>query len=402
MRRLRLLLPLGLGIALASLVPAARALGPDEVQSACADVDAEKIAGHVKYLTCPELMGRKVGSKGAALAVAYLAKQFGESKLQQLPGEKSFVVPADGEENVLGLVEGSDRKAEAIVISAHWDGVGQDDAGKLVPGADENATGLAGLLEAARVLGRTRPHRTIVFAAFGGFWDKDDVGKRFRGAKGFVKQARGGKPAWKAAFAPICGLDLMSLGVPLMPFSPERFFVLGSESSSELTTVVKDLAGSTTELKLARPAVDLVEKMGPRDDYEAYRQGEVPFLFLISGVSKHFHKPSDTAETVDCKRVGAATRLVARTVAAIDALEKPPAFAKQDLREGKSDAEEVRTLLQAALDPASKLDMTSQERKALTFKLEKVEEMLENGEVTAKDRGLLQDTLALLLVVLTK
>src|SRR6201988_1866148 len=81
--------------------------------------------------------------------------------------------------NVIGVLDGSDRtlKNEVIVIGAHYDHLGRGGEGSLAPksgeihhGADDNASGVAGVLELARLLSsqRPKPRRTIVFMAFSG------------------------------------------------------------------------------------------------------------------------------------------------------------------------------------------------------------------------------------------
>jgi hypothetical protein len=72
--------------------------------------------------------------------------------------------------NVLGLLPGSERKHEFVVYSAHWDGLGRDASGALLPGAVDDASGVAGLLVLAQSLGRMRPppDRSMVFIAFTG------------------------------------------------------------------------------------------------------------------------------------------------------------------------------------------------------------------------------------------
>jgi len=81
--------------------------------------------------------------------------------------------------NVAGILDGSDPtlKNETIVIGAHYDHLGRGGEGSLAPregdihyGADDNASGVAGLLELARIFRSqdSRPRRTIVFIAFSG------------------------------------------------------------------------------------------------------------------------------------------------------------------------------------------------------------------------------------------
>ncbi len=79
--------------------------------------------------------------------------------------------------NVLARLKGSSRPEETIMVSGHWDayGVGEPDSlGRTVrPGANDDALGIAGVIELARVLSKEdRPERSVVFAA----WTAEESG----------------------------------------------------------------------------------------------------------------------------------------------------------------------------------------------------------------------------------
>ena len=72
--------------------------------------------------------------------------------------------------NVIGFLEGTDLKDEAIIISAHFDHLGIKD-GVIYNGANDNASGTSTLLEMLRIIDKMRkagikPRRTIIFALF--------------------------------------------------------------------------------------------------------------------------------------------------------------------------------------------------------------------------------------------
>jgi len=71
--------------------------------------------------------------------------------------------------NVLGKVPGKNKAGQVVVIGAHYDGLGRDLQGRLYPGAVDNASGVAALLEIARIWKEQgyQPQRTVVFAAWG-------------------------------------------------------------------------------------------------------------------------------------------------------------------------------------------------------------------------------------------
>ena len=85
-----------------------------------------------------------------------------------------------GQGNVVGVVEGTSKKDEYVVLSAHYDHLPAKD-GQVFPGADDNASGVALLLELARYYGARRPERSIIFAAFDG-----EEGGRL-GSRAFLK-----------------------------------------------------------------------------------------------------------------------------------------------------------------------------------------------------------------------
>ncbi|MFP4456320.1 MAG: M28 family metallopeptidase, partial [Clostridia bacterium] len=71
--------------------------------------------------------------------------------------------------NVIGVIEGSNESNEYIVIGAHFDHLGGYDNGPFYPGALDNASGVAAMLEIARIMGEMpKPEKTIVFSAFNG------------------------------------------------------------------------------------------------------------------------------------------------------------------------------------------------------------------------------------------
>jgi Zn-dependent M28 family amino/carboxypeptidase len=72
--------------------------------------------------------------------------------------------------NVIALLPGGGRKHEYVVYCTHWDGLGRDASGALIGGAEDNASGVAGLVALAQSFSRTKPapERSIVFIAFTG------------------------------------------------------------------------------------------------------------------------------------------------------------------------------------------------------------------------------------------
>jgi hypothetical protein len=142
---------------------------------------AARLEAHVATLAADSMEGRGLGTDGKVLAKRYIAEQFrlagieplGEDFLHHLDLRVGVArVPAT---NVVGFLEGSDPalKDEYIVLGAHYDHLGYDyREGELVlfPGADDNASGTAAVIELARHFAQNRDAvgRSIVFVAFDG------------------------------------------------------------------------------------------------------------------------------------------------------------------------------------------------------------------------------------------
>src|SRR5581483_3518130 len=122
--------------------------------------------------------------RGGHAAAVYLAQQFEKYKLAGGASPTSyFQVFSNQYRNLLGLLEGSDPtlREQVIVVSAHYDHVGYGNSqnsygpiGFIHNGADDNASGDAGLLELVEAFTKLeqRPKRTILFA----MWDGEEGG----------------------------------------------------------------------------------------------------------------------------------------------------------------------------------------------------------------------------------
>jgi len=122
----------------------------------------EILNGHVTYLASEELEGRGLGTKGKDLAEKYITDKFQEAGLKPLSNDsfsQSFNIKSDlawvKASNIVGIIPGVDPnlKNEYIVIGAHYDHLGYVLNGEnkiIYPGADDNASGVAMLVELAK------------------------------------------------------------------------------------------------------------------------------------------------------------------------------------------------------------------------------------------------------------
>ena len=163
-------------------------------------VSISRLEEHLNKLTSPEMEGRGVGQKGIEIAKKYIADKFGEFGLKPVEnlglkdyfqnyitpqystssfGYGNYVkgrVAAWGSNlevitsNVLGMIKGAENPDEFLVISAHYDHLGKDARTNVFfPGADDNASGVAALIEVSRILAKEKPpKKSVIFAALSG------------------------------------------------------------------------------------------------------------------------------------------------------------------------------------------------------------------------------------------
>jgi hypothetical protein len=142
----------------------------------------KRMMSTIKYLASEELKGRGLGTPEIDQAAEYIAQKFEEAGLKPINGtyyqKFTHKFNEKGEldlTNVIGVIPGTDPdlKEEPVVISAHYDhlGLGWPDVrkgneGKIHYGADDNASGVATIIELAHSMAKTvKPKRTIVFLA---------------------------------------------------------------------------------------------------------------------------------------------------------------------------------------------------------------------------------------------
>lgn len=192
--------------------------------------------------------------------------------------------------NVLGRLEpaGGARDGKVVVIGAHYDHLGRGESGTMEHGstdvhngADDNASGVAALLEAARRLseGREGLGRAVVFAAFSG----EERG--LLGSAHLVRQPPAGlEPANVVA---MINLDMVGR------LRDETLTVFGTESAAEWDGIV-GAACAAAKIDCRTRG----DGYGPSDQTSFYA-ADVPVLHLFTGTHDQYHRPSDDAATLN-------------------------------------------------------------------------------------------------------
>jgi hypothetical protein len=227
--------------------------------------------------------------------------------------------------NVVGILEGTDAalKNEAIVVGAHYDHLGKGGAGSLAVnsteihhGADDNASGVAAMLELARQFAKDRKNkRTLIFIAFGGE-EEGLVGSKF-----YVNN-----PAFPIAkTVAMINLDMVGR------LNENKLTVGGIGTASDWNEMVKrknDIMFDTDNGYGVggKFALQLNEDGFGPSDHSSFYGKQVPVLFFFTGTHADYHKPSDTAEKINYEGLIKVTNFVGEIVKAIDQNPTKPTY----------------------------------------------------------------------------
>ncbi|HKS17191.1 MAG TPA: M28 family peptidase [Planctomycetota bacterium] len=326
----------------------------------------------VRFLASDEMKGRNNGTPEGAAAADHVARRMEEAGLkpagengtwfQVIPGRRG-----DRGRNVIGARPG--LSGRWIVIGAHHDGLGvvRD---KIHNGADDNASGVAVILEVARRIEGKPLHHGLLFCSF----DAEEDG--LTGSSHFVKSNL--YPV-ESFVAMIC-LDLV--GGSFLPGDEKRVFALGSESSARLFEWIGNRRDRPGPLEVERAGIYAIEPMGPaiaRSDYSAFRLKKVPFVFFSTGTPWYYHTPEDDVERLDFAKMEHVADLV--TNLASDLVRPSPAT---EWREPEPDVAEDARLLAAGCSRALEhpaIKLSDRQRTGLGQAMEALQGQPDKGTV---------------------
>lgn len=197
--------------------------------------------------------------------------------------------------NVVGTITGSDPelKNEYIIIGAHFDHVGDNKNGTYNPGALDNASGTAVLLEVARIIksSDTVPKKSIIFAAFNG----EESG--MTGSQAYVSD-----PPYPLDKSVMLCLDMVgcSAEIPLTIATDE----------SGAGKLAKELSKYAEELK-----INYTKSTLSGSDHSSFSQAGVDSVLLINeDWLNGYHSPEDTMEDVSKSNIEQAAKLVLKYI----------------------------------------------------------------------------------------
>ncbi len=272
-----------------------------------ASVSLKLLSGHISYLASDELGGRGVGSEGIELAAEYIANQFLDYGL--LPGgddgsyfqwfdvtqrRRDSDAPKIRTKNVIAILPGAGPLAnEYVVFGGHYDHIGNvpprrrprldndfDPAdARIHNGADDNASGTAGVLELARIYASgPKPRRSLIFMGFSG----EELG--LLGSAHFANHPT----------VPLEDIVAMINMDMIGRLDGRAVEVWAVGTGKEFDAFIDKHIADTTNLQVKKEA-----GMRFDSDHASFYAKDIPVLFAFSGLHEDYHRPSDDVDKID-------------------------------------------------------------------------------------------------------
>lgn len=294
---------------------------------------------HLSFLASDSLRGRLAGSIEQKVAAQYIAKHFQENGLtsvvpttdttnvfsyfqhfyirQYFGGQYSVILNPSEKmkngkgvtktENVLGFLEGTDKKDEVLIISAHYDHIGMKD-GIVFNGADDDGSGTVAIMEIAQAFAEAKKkgkgsRRSILFIGFTG----EEYG--LLGSEYYTE-----KPVFPLKKT-VCDLNIDMIGRIDNPHfrDPNYVYLIGSDRIS------KDLHNLSTKTNMNTVNLDLDYKYNSeshplqlfyRSDHYNFAKKNIPIIFYFDGEHPDYHQSTDDVERINFKLLKQRTDLI--------------------------------------------------------------------------------------------
>ncbi len=306
--------------------------------AAMESITAGELYEHVEVLADDVYEGRASGSRGGRAAAQYIVQQLRQTGLEPAgAGGDYFQTFNRNWRNILVLHRGDDPELEneLIVVGGHYDHVGYGNqnnsygpTGRIHNGADDNASGVAVLLETIEAFAASglSTRRSILFA----FWDGEE--------RGLV-----GSTHWlQSPTLPNASVKLAIMTDMVGRLRDGQLYVYGSRSGSGLRRLLcgprpisaldpANANGSSDPLWL-----DFTWEVVDNSDHWPFLQRRIPAVLLHTGLHRDYHRPSDDVEKVNRDGMRDVGRyLLAASISAANADELPP-YRREFRRESTS------------------------------------------------------------------
>ncbi|CAN5314702.1 M20/M25/M40 family metallo-hydrolase [soil metagenome] len=275
------------------------------------------IQDHVEWLSHEDLGGRLAGTRGEASAANYIADQFLQSGLLPAGNDGTYfqqfvlegpIPQAMGTENhisrnVVARIEGTEENGELIIVGAHYDSQGRggmismemSEEPVIHPGADDNASGTAGMLWLADYFSNREPSKDIIFIAFAA----EEMG--LLGSRYFAEHMQSAPDNVVA----MINLDMIGR------MDDNQLTIFGTGTAEQWDDILNDI--SRDSLHITRTPAG----SGASDHLSFFEVG-IPVLHYFTGTHEDYHRPTDTADNINYNGIRKIAEHAAEVIKALD------------------------------------------------------------------------------------
>ena len=293
----------------------------------------EDLERHLNILASDSLEGRETGKRGQKMAANYIMNHFKKIGIPAYKKNKyfqkfkvnsgkhlckcddcdmNFMKKILGRkqkikgENVLGYIEGTDLKDEVIIITAHYDHLGKHDS-LIFNGADDNGSGTVAAMEIAEAFMLAKkegfgPRRSVLVMMVSG------EEKGLLGSKYYTKN-----PIYPLEKT-VVNLNIDMIGrIGDFKENGNYIYLIGSDRiSKELHNLSEEENKKYIGLELDYTfnKEDDPNRYYFRSDHYNFAKNNIPVIFYFNGIHEDYHKPTDTLEKIDFKKIKKITRLI--------------------------------------------------------------------------------------------
>ena len=282
--------------------------------------DSARILADIRYLADDALAGRGTGTPGNDSAAAFAARRYSSLRLRAIApaylqtfNARSAMTAHAGSpaelrtQNVVAFLEGSDPalRGQVIVVGAHIDHLGRSSSGALDPdardairnGADDNASGTAGVLELARLLSARPTRRSVLFAHFSG----EELG--LLGSQYFVEHS----PVPLDSMVAMLNFDMIGR------LRGDSLVVYGVATAREMPALL-----DSANVALGMTVRGVGDGFGP-SDHSSFFAKNIPVLHFFTNLHDDYHRASDDVERINAAGTARVVALAEQVIRRIDA-----------------------------------------------------------------------------------
>ncbi|MFA6334569.1 MAG: M28 family peptidase [Bacteroidales bacterium] len=288
------------------------------------EIDRNSLEGYLTFLADDITFGRGIGTTGHQIAgtmireefkkfglIPFYDQTFTQSFYKNLSDLKDTVIGR----NIIGVVQAQYYSDQYLVVSAHYDHLGVL-GGRIYNGADDNASGVAALLNLARLFSEMRavkegPRINIIFAAF------DGKESNMAGSEDFIRRL----PIPEKNI--LCNINIDQIGSIFAPPGADTNYVLvlGTNRYKDFRRKI-DSANRINNLKMDvnydfYGSPEFAEIFYKSSDQYSFVKKGIPSLLVTSGIHMHTYKPTDDFYFINYPVLANRTRLIFYLINAI-------------------------------------------------------------------------------------